>query len=77
VFPSKVLEEIGAATGARYENSLRDDDLPGAPGEPEHSWLGLMKYNFATMIKGLGGNPSTIEALDITLPVPDNAVYPQ
>jgi len=32
VFPSKVLEEIGRATGARYEESLRDDDLPGAPG---------------------------------------------
>ncbi|MFZ4487679.1 MAG: metal ABC transporter substrate-binding protein, partial [Candidatus Nanopelagicales bacterium] len=55
VFPSKVLEEIGRATGAKYEASLRDDDLPGAPGEPGHSWLGLMKYNYATMIKGLGG----------------------
>ncbi|MGI9136705.1 MAG: metal ABC transporter substrate-binding protein, partial [Candidatus Nanopelagicales bacterium] len=38
VFPSKVLEEIGSATGARYENSLRDDDLPGAPGDADHSW---------------------------------------
>ena len=77
VFPSKVLEEIGSAAGARYEDSLRDDDLPGAPGEPEHSWLGLMKYNFATMIKGLGGDPKTIEALDVTLDAPDSAEYPQ
>jgi ABC-type Zn uptake system ZnuABC Zn-binding protein ZnuA len=77
VFPSKVLEEIGKAAGVRYEDSLRDDDLPGAPGEAEHSWLGLMKYNYATMIRGLGGDPSTIEAFDITLPVADSAEYPQ
>ena len=77
VFPSKVLEEIGTAAGAKYEDSLRDDDLPGQPGDPEHSWLGLMKYNFATMIAGLGGDPSTIEALDISLDVPDTAEYPQ
>jgi hypothetical protein len=56
---------------------LRDDDLPGTPGEENHSWLGLMKYNFATMIRGLGGDPSTIEALDITLETPDTAEYPQ
>ena len=28
VFPSKVLEQIAAETGARYEDTLRDDDLP-------------------------------------------------
>ncbi|MCP6503190.1 metal ABC transporter substrate-binding protein, partial [Klebsiella pneumoniae] len=50
VFPSDALEEVGRATGARYEDTLRDDDLPGEPGEPEHSWLGLMRYNYVTMI---------------------------
>lgn len=77
VFPSPILEEIGRATGARYEDSLRDDDLPGAPGDLEHSWLGLMKYNYATMIKGLGGTSTNIDAVDITSPIKDNAVYPQ
>lgn len=77
VFPSPILEEIGRATGARYEDSLRDDDLPGAPGEQNHSWLGLMQYNFATMIKGLGGTSTAIDAVDITSPIQDNAVYPQ
>lgn len=77
VFPSAVLQEVGDAAGVRYEDSLRDDDLPGAPGDPEHSWLGLMRGNFATMIRGLGGDPRTLEALDITLEVPDSAVYPQ
>jgi ABC-type Zn uptake system ZnuABC Zn-binding protein ZnuA len=77
VFPSSVLEEIGSAAGVRYEESLRDDDLPGAPGDSDHSWLGLMKYNFATMIRGLGGDPSTIESIGVDLEVPDTATYPQ
>ena len=77
VFPSNVLEEVGKETGVRYEQSLRDDDLPGAPGEENHSWLGLMQYNFATMIEGLGGDASNVRAVDITSPVPDNADYPQ
>ena len=77
VFPSKVLEEVGKATGARYESSLRDDDLPGAPGDANHSWLGLMKYNYITMITGLGGTTKNLDAVDITSSVKDSAVYPQ
>ena len=76
VFPSAVLEEIGKATGARYEDTLRDDDLPGAPGDAEHSWLGLMKYNYSTMIKGLGGTPTTLNAIKVT-PIKIGAKYPQ
>ena len=41
-------------TGARYEDTLRDDDLPGEPGDAEHSWLGLMRYDYVTMIDGPG-----------------------
>ena len=77
VFPSAVLEEIANETGVRYEDSLRDDDLPGAPGDENHSWLGLMQYNFATMIEGLGGQAPNVRAVDITSPVTDTADYPQ
>lgn len=77
VFPSDVLEEIGNETGVRYEDSLRDDDLPGQPGDDNHSWLGLMQYNFATMIEGLGGQAPNVRAVDISSPFPDNADYPQ
>jgi ABC-type Zn uptake system ZnuABC Zn-binding protein ZnuA len=77
VFPSKVLAEIGRATGARYEDTLRDDDLPGKPGDPAHSWLGLMRYDFATMVRALGGNPATLDALQTNPAVPDHANYPQ
>jgi ABC-type Zn uptake system ZnuABC Zn-binding protein ZnuA len=77
VFPSKALEEIGKATGAVYEDTLRDDDLPGVPGEPEHSWLGLMRYDFRTIIARLGGTPTALDALDTKPAVPDAAKYPQ
>jgi ABC-type Zn uptake system ZnuABC Zn-binding protein ZnuA len=77
VFPSSVLSEIGKATGARYEDSLRDDDLPGKPGETVHSWLGLMRYNYQTMIKGLGGKSPALDKLTTTPANPDEAVYPQ
>ena len=77
VFPSAVLEQIAKETGARYEDTLRDDDLPGAPGDPEHSWLGLMRYDYVTMIKGLGGTTEALEALDVSDVVTDSASYPQ
>jgi ABC-type Zn uptake system ZnuABC Zn-binding protein ZnuA len=77
VFPSAVLEQIADETGARYEESLRDDDLPGEPGDAEHSWLGLMRYNFVTMIEGLGGTPARLAALDVSDVAPDEASYPQ
>jgi ABC-type Zn uptake system ZnuABC Zn-binding protein ZnuA len=77
VFPSPVLEQIGAETGVRYVDVLRDDDLIGAPGDPEHSWLGLMRFNFATMVDALGGESSTLKTLDVSDVAVDKAVYPQ
>lgn len=77
VFPSPVLEQIGAETGVRYIDVLRDDDLIGAPGDPEHSWLGLMRFNFATMVEALGGDPAALASVDVRDVAPDKAVYPQ
>jgi ABC-type Zn uptake system ZnuABC Zn-binding protein ZnuA len=77
VFPSKVLAQIGKETGARYEDTLRDDDLPGEPGDAEHSWLGLMRYDYRTMIRGLGGTTAALDALDVRDVAPDRATYPQ
>ncbi len=77
VFPSAVLEQIADETGARYEESLRDDDLPGEPGDADHSWLGLMRYDYVTMIEGLGGTAERLKALDVRDVAPDTARYPQ
>lgn len=80
VFPSPVLEQIAAESGARYVADLRDDDLPGAPGDPEHSWLALMRFNFVTIVEALGGDAKALRALDVgdvgDLAV-DAAHYPQ
>lgn len=77
VFPSNVLAQIGAETGVRYIDELRDDDLPGAPGDPEHSWLALMRFNFITMVEALGGDASALIALDVDDVTLDTAFYPQ
>ncbi len=77
VFPSPVLEQIANETGAEYIDDLRDDDLPGAPGDSDHSWLGLMKFNFITMTEALGGDASSLEPFEVRNVVPDDATYPQ
>jgi ABC-type Zn uptake system ZnuABC Zn-binding protein ZnuA len=77
VFPSTVLEQIGNETGVRYVDVLRDDDLVGEPGDPEHSWMGLMRFDYVTMIEALGGDASALRALDVSDVGPDSAVYPQ
>lgn len=77
VFPSDVLAQIGNETGVDYVDVLRDDDLPGGPGDPEHSWLGLMRFNYITMVEALGGDASAFDAIDVSDVGPDTAVYPQ
>jgi ABC-type Zn uptake system ZnuABC Zn-binding protein ZnuA len=77
VFPSPVLEQIGRETGVRYVDVLRDDDLPGAPGEPEHSWLGLMRFDYVTIVESLGGTAPALKAIDIREDTVSHADYPQ
>jgi hypothetical protein len=77
VFPSPVLARIGSEAGVRYVDKLRDDDLPGKPGDPDHSWLGLMKFDFVTMVESLGGDASALKAVQVPTDPPDPAVYPQ
>ena len=77
VFPSPVLARIGSEAGVRYVDKLRDDDLPGEPGGPDHSWLGLMKFDFVTMVEALGGDASALKSIQVTDAAPDKAVYPQ
>ncbi len=77
VFPSPVLQQIGKESGVEYVDVLRDDDLPGAVGEPEHSWLGLMRFNYITMVESLGGNASALKAVVVENTAPDTAKYSQ
>ena len=77
VFPSAVLAQIGRETGVTYVDVLRDDDLLGKPGDADHSFLGLMQFDYVTMIEALGGNATALRNLNITDVAPDNAKYPQ
>ncbi len=77
VFPSPVLETIAAETGAEYVADLRDDDLPGAPGDDDHSWLALMRSNYSTIVEVLGGDPAALDELELRRVGPDAAEYPQ
>lgn len=76
VFPSPVLDQISVETGGTYVDSLRDDDLPGSPGDPEHSWFGLLRSNYVVMTEALGGDASALLGLH-GLVEPGNASYPQ
>ncbi len=72
VFPSKVLEQIGRESGAKYVDTLRDDELPGQHGEPRHSYIGLMVEDVTTMTNALGGNPAAMQTVDTSnIPGPD------
>ena len=77
VFPSPVLEQIGKEAGVEYVDVLRDDDLPDEPGDEQHSWLGLMVFDYTTMTEALGGDASALQAFEVRNVVPDEASYPQ
>tara|TARA_B100000470_G_C19586330_1_gene300132 strand:- start:222 stop:578 length:357 start_codon:yes stop_codon:yes gene_type:complete len=66
VFPSPVIEQIAKESGAAFVDSLSDDDLPGLPGDDEHSYLGLMVNNLTIMVDALGGDSSFLELVDVS-----------
>ncbi len=69
VFPSPVLEKIAAETSVQYVSTLRDDTLPGVPGDTRHSYIGMMLANAGTMAKALGGGrrPETLTVCETHL----------
>ena len=75
VFPSPILEQIAKESGAKYVRDLRDDDLPGAPGEAKHSYMGLMVEDVRIMADVLGGDPALIANFDVSnIPGKDQVV---
>jgi len=53
VFPSDVMEALEDESGARYVPDLADDALPGAPGDDEHTYLGMMRRNLVIITESL------------------------
>ena len=79
VFPSPVMRQIAREGGAEFVDQLRDDDLPGEPGDPEHSYLGLIVEDVRIITSALGGNPQALEGYDPSQVFEgvSGAVYPQ
>ena len=63
VFPSDVLDAIAAETGSVYYSDLSDEELPGAPGTPEHSYEGMMLQNVRRITSALGGDTTILDSL--------------
>ena len=64
IFPSPVLEQIAREAKTKYVDKLRDDELPGKPGDPQHSYIGMMLENTVTMIEALGGSTEPLKKID-------------
>ena len=79
VFPSPIMEQIAKEGGAKFIDQLRDDDLPGAPGDPEHTYLGLLASDIRIMATALGGNADSLDGFDTSnvFEGPATAKYPQ
>ena len=61
-----MLETIAREGNTTFVDQLADDDLPGAPGNPDHSYLGLMRQNMRIMIPALGGNAAAFDDVDVS-----------
>ena len=64
VFPSPVLEQIAREGKTRYIDKLRDDELPGKPGDARHSYIGMMLENLSIMFEALGGSAEALKKVD-------------
>ena len=53
VFPSDVMRALERESGARYVPDLADDQLPGRPGDPDHSYIGMMRYDVDLIVSNL------------------------
>ena len=67
VFPSTVLAQVARETGVRYVDKLRDDELPGRPGSPEHSYVGMMLRNVELMTGALGGDRTILRSVPLSV----------
>ncbi len=63
VFPTGVVDQIAKEGNVTIVGTLSDDDLPGNPGNPEHSYVGMMLVNMENMLVPLGGNITALNGV--------------
>jgi ABC-type Zn uptake system ZnuABC Zn-binding protein ZnuA len=64
VFSTGVIDQIAKEGNVNIVETLSDDDLPGNPGDPEHSYVGMMLKNMENMLVPLGGNITSLNNVD-------------
>jgi ABC-type Zn uptake system ZnuABC Zn-binding protein ZnuA len=64
VFPTQVVNQIAKEGDVKIVGTLSDDDLPGDPADPEHTYVGMMLENMKNMLVPLGGNMSSLREID-------------
>ena len=75
-FPGDYSARIADGAGVKVA-TLSDENLPGAPGDAEHTIGQLMKDTFVTVVESLGGDASAVKKLPTDLGLADKANYPQ
>ena len=71
VFPTEVVDQIAKEANVKVVSTLSDDDLPGDPGDPQNSYVGMMLENMENMLVPLGGNVGAISNI-----TPDDTYTP-
>jgi ABC-type Zn uptake system ZnuABC Zn-binding protein ZnuA len=64
VFPTEVVDQIANEGNVEIVETLSDDDLPGNPGDPNHSYVGMMLENMKNMLVPLGGKIAALSDVD-------------
>jgi ABC-type Zn uptake system ZnuABC Zn-binding protein ZnuA len=64
VFPTNIVDQIAKEGNVTIVETLSDDDLPGNPGDYNHSYVGMMIENMKNMIIPLGGNIDALKDIN-------------
>ncbi len=64
VFPTNLVDQIAKEGNVTVVETLSDDDLPGNPGDNNHSYVGMMVENMRNMILPLGGNIDSLKDIN-------------
>ena len=61
--PSQVMEQISRESGVPIV-MLDDDDLPGEPGDLEHSFINMRLQNMKKIAEALGGDTTVMDHIE-------------
>jgi ABC-type Zn uptake system ZnuABC Zn-binding protein ZnuA len=64
VFPTNIVDQIAKEGNVTIVETLSDDNLPGNPGDNNHSYVGMMLENMKNMIIPLGGNIDALKEIN-------------